>query len=185
MKVACLGDSITGGSSGGVLAAFPQRLETLLGPSHVVGNYGVAGNTISQIQTRWTSTVRSRGHTHLVLLGGLNDLRVGTAGATIYTTWSAIADEAKLDGLVVVAVTVLPWKNFLTQWTAARQTETEALNTSIRAWVSTTAVLVDGYALFGGADPTIMSASYDSGDNGHPNQAGADYLARLVLGAIT
>jgi len=42
IRVACVGDSITEGSG------YPFKLQTMLGSSYIVGNFGVRGSTVSQ-----------------------------------------------------------------------------------------------------------------------------------------
>lgn len=46
VRVACVGDSITQGSGAAKGMSYPSQLQTLLGESWVVGNFGVSGRTL-------------------------------------------------------------------------------------------------------------------------------------------
>ncbi len=46
VRVACIGDSITQGSGAGKGKSYPTQLQSLLGESWVVGNFGVSGRTL-------------------------------------------------------------------------------------------------------------------------------------------
>ena len=46
VRVACIGDSITQGSGAAKGKSYPAQLQALLGPSWVVGNFGVSGRTL-------------------------------------------------------------------------------------------------------------------------------------------
>jgi lysophospholipase L1-like esterase len=46
VKLACVGDSITQGFSDGPGRAYPDQLQSLLGPKWVVKNFGVSGRTL-------------------------------------------------------------------------------------------------------------------------------------------
>ena len=46
VRVACIGDSITQGSGAAKGKSYPAQLQALLGPSWLVGNFGVSGRTL-------------------------------------------------------------------------------------------------------------------------------------------
>jgi len=184
--VAWIGDSITFGF--GVTTPPPSKLQGQLSAVHVVGNYGTNGHLISNCQSTWTNHVKpalaatNAANKKLILLCSVNDLRAGTSAASIWTTYDAIITDALAAGVSVYPVTILPWKNDAS-WTAARQTETETLNTNIRNRASVTEI--EAYSNMGGADPAALATAYDQGDGLHPNQTGADYLAGLVKAVIS
>lgn len=181
-EVGWIGDSITQGIAGAEPGP-PLALNRLHQDWRVV-NYGVSGDTISQISTRWTSTVRPRAHRVLVIMGGVNDLIAGTSGATIYTTYSAILDAAKADGMKVVVLSILPFGNY-SGWGAPKETERLALNASLSAWCSSNgATYINAATTMQGASAALLSASYDSGDGLHPNAAGSAVLASLVSAVL-
>lgn len=46
VRVACIGDSITQGSGAAQGKSYPSQLQEILGPSWLVGNFGVSGRTL-------------------------------------------------------------------------------------------------------------------------------------------
>jgi lysophospholipase L1-like esterase len=179
-RVATLGDSIVYGYN--VTTGWVTALAALLGSPWRVENFGINSDVVANMLVRWRSQIRGIGFGYLVLAGGINDIRVGTSAATVWTSLKAIVDEAKADGLTVVLCTVTPFKNYSGQWTAGKQTELDSLNTTIRAYCSSQALrLVDSYvAMVDPGNAYTYLAAYDQGDNLHPNQAGNTALAALV-----
>ncbi len=193
LQVACLGDSLTALSPG-----FVDTLRTSLGGTDACGvavvNHGVGSETISQLRARWDANIEPGGYRALVLLGGINDIKVASAGGAnaIWPDFTAIYDEAFAAGMKVVASTVTPFGNHA-QWSATRQTELLGLNGLIANYVSQhpgEMALVDGYALMGTpGTPEDLLAAYDSGDGLHWTTAGhnafaaaAEVAVRAVLG---
>ena len=188
LQAACLGDSLTAAAPG-----FVDTLRSSLGASDACGvsvvNHGVGSETISQIRTRWDANVEPAGYRALVLLGGINDIKVASAGGAnaIWPEFTAIFDEALAAGLRVVASTVTPFGNHA-QWSSTRQTELLALNSLIANYVAQrpgVMALVDGYTLMGtpGA-PEDLLAAYDSGDGLHWTTAGHNAYAAAVETAL-
>ncbi len=177
--IAMLGDSITLGQ-GGVTTRIPPYVSALM--QRPVYNHGVGSDTAAQCATRWASNISGKGYSSLVVECGVNSLGAGLSAAAIYATLSGIWDAARAQGMTVRPMTICPWKN-AAGWTAGRQTETEALNTMIRDYGTTNSLaVIDCYAGLGGegGDPAVLLAIYNSGDNIHPNAAGAAALAGLV-----
>lgn len=182
--VACLGDSITAG--GIVNVPYPLTLARLLGSLWVCGNLGISGDTVSQMQTRYTNNIAGKGYDRLVFLGGVNDIKAGATAAATYTTASATLDAARTAGLKLVVVTVLPYSGYA-GWAAAQQTQLDSYNTSLRGYVSanpSTCVLWDGYAAMGGTPATALATAYNSGDGLHPNQVGTDFMATQIAAVM-
>lgn len=184
MIVQCLGDSITYTDPTRADIPYPHKLEMMLGAGHCVGNYGVGGYTVSQIATLWTSSVVGKGGNRLVYMGGINDVVVSTAAATIMTSIDAVVDAALAASWKVVLFTVLPFKNY-SGWTAGKQTILDSLNALILAKSATDLIIVDAYSDFeSSAGSDTMKAAYDVGDGLHPNQAGSNQLASLAYGGL-
>lgn len=145
---------------------------------------GVSGDTIVQIGTRWDSTVETGGYSHLVLQGGGNDIRVGGvgAGATALAEFVRIVDEALVAGMKVVCLTSPPFGGHA-QWTAARQTELDILNSGIRAKVLTDPRLrfIDCYAMYVHPNSYGWRSDYNSGDYLHPSEKGEYVLAEAIV----
>jgi lysophospholipase L1-like esterase len=177
--ILCLGDSIVFGSNS--TRPFPNTLGLNLG--FPVLNYGVAGLTTTQVLTQWTTgTLSAIPSDTVVVLCGINDCIAGTTEATIQSNLSTIYSQAAGAGAKVIAVTMLPWKGSV-NYTAGR--ETTRLN--INAWIRAQAA-ANGYSLVEAATAFDDGAgkligTYDSGDHLHPNAAGSDLLASLVLAA--
>lgn len=172
--IAFLGDSITAGSAGQI-APYPYATMALLPSGWAMQNFGVAGYTTAQTRTVWTNTVRAQAFPHLSLMVGVNDIRVGTTAAAVWTDLKAIVDEAVADGDIVHLGTVTPFNNYSGGWTAGKQTELESLNTTIAAYCNgTTIKCFDANAAV--RDPGTVSRllpTFDIGDNIHPNHWGA------------
>lgn len=187
-RVACLGDSITQGVY--LANPYPHRLGELLtlandGNAWEVVNMGAGGEQTPQILGRWRSDVLIHGFTHLVLLGGINDINFGGADAgTIYTNLLAIIREAEAAGLVVAVSTVWPFGDS-PLWNQSRQDRAAELNGLIRLAPAT---VVDGYRLMALPwDPTKLNPawSWQATDGIHPNLTGAEFFAGQVKGALT
>lgn len=179
--VACIGDSITSGNIY-TTRTYPQRLGDLWDAARVY-NSGVSGNVATQIAARYTSDIGPwAGYTHVVILGGVNDMAAGTAGATAFATLEAVADHAIAAGKVVVWVTILPWSTYSGS-SAPKQVETTAFNDLVRAKEGVTVLDLTASFSNGGLGASLLTA-YDVGDGLHPNDTGAAALAAAVYGAI-
>lgn len=204
-RIAVLGDSILLGSH----CNFPpgtkieQTANTNVAASTAVGNFGVGGYTTSQIYTKWTSAVKTRGYTHIVLLGCINDLAnaadnsgaQSTAEALCETKIGAIITEARADtsgtagGIEVAVATMTPWSTFSGS-SANRQTATQTFNAWVRTQASAHVHVVElaADATLGTGTLTVpgaLNAPMDSGDGGHPSQAGSDRIAALYVAGLS
>jgi lysophospholipase L1-like esterase len=192
VQVACLGDSLTEVGGTGTTTPYPSALNVLLGVGRWnVVNHGLSGDTVAQMRTRWTNSIRgAKAWRFLVFLGGVNDLRgAGTAAAT-FATASSIFDEARADGIIVVILTMTPWKAASSfAWTSGKQAQTEAYNALLLNYCTTYPSQTrcrDTYdALNDAVDPALLASAYDSGDGIHVKQAGADAIAAQAKLAIS
>jgi acyl-CoA thioesterase I len=85
IKVACVGDSITQGSGttayGGVANAFPAQLQRMLGDKYEVGNFGVSGATLLKRGDKpyWKESAFNRSKAYrpdvVILMLGTNDTK--------------------------------------------------------------------------------------------------------------
>jgi lysophospholipase L1-like esterase len=188
LQTACLGDSLTAASPG-----FVDTLRTNLSDDDACGvsivNHGVGSETISQLRARWDANIKNAGFRALVVLGGINDIKVASAGGAnaVWPDLAAIFDEALAAGLRVVACKVTPFGSHA-QWSGTRQTELLALNTLITNYVAAhpgVTALVDGYTLMGTpGTPEDLLAAYDSGDGLHWTTAGHTAFATAVETAL-
>lgn len=177
--VACIGDSITFGL--GITTPYPTTLQASLGAPWAVLNAGVSGDTTWQMQRRWGAGVRRQTQKYVVAFAGTNDLNAGQLAATAWNNLTRIVTQARTDGKTVLLVTTLP----RTPFSVAQNAERVKYNNLIRAYCAAGgAILVDADPSFDNGDGTTMKTSLAQGDGIHPNQAGADLLAALVLAAI-
>lgn len=178
-----IGDSIIFGN-GSMPMTPPVYLTQLSGRGVVAA--GVGGNTVAQCGARWTSTYKARGYQTLVWSCAVNDLAVGTNGATLATAAQVFLAEARAEGMKVIITQVTPWKNS-TGWSAATQTQTAAYNSSMSTWATNNGATYVSTASMGGqgGDPDLLLSTMESSaaDKIHTNALGASTLATLVNGA--
>lgn len=188
--IAALGDSLTDRRSGGggyldvVRAACPKT---------VIDNYGKGGDMVNQMRRRFEQEIlpqaRTRGYTHLVVYGGVNDLYSDqTAGRTnerIEADLTAIYRAARAEGLEIVAITVSPWGGFTRYFTPRRAETTRQLNRWILEQRSTglVDVVVDSYPLLSCGDPERLCPDYARPDGLHLTPQGQQILGQALLEA--
>lgn len=173
-----VGDSLTAGSGG--VTPWPNKLETVA-PSNVgFTSRAKGGATSAQILAQW----RLNKHVDRVfVLGGINDIAVGTSAATAFASLNTLYAEAQTAGVDVVAMSTLPFGN-AASWTAGRQTELESLNASVLADTDVDTA-IDLYTVMGEpGTPIDLAAAYDNGDGVHPNEAGTAEMSSAVATAL-
>lgn len=173
-----MGDSIVYGN-GSIPQTPPKKLGVLLGKA--ITNGGVGGNTTSQCATRWTSTYASAGFSSLIWSCGVNDVAGGISGATAAANAIAVLNDAKARGMRVTVTAIMPWKNSA-GWDTTKQSEGAAYNTLVQAWAASNSsnYVATSSLGGGGGDGLVLATAYDSGDQIHPNSAGALAFATLV-----
>jgi lysophospholipase L1-like esterase len=174
--VLCIGDSMTADPT------YPNRLQALLGAGFTVINIGEAGETAAQVKFRFVRQVVTAGDTeYVVILCGVNSVIADATAISIEADLQAMYTAAHSIGIKVIAVTILPFKNYV-GWTAPRQVVLDAVN----AWITGTAINVDyiydAYPAFESPADTL-SAAYDSGDGLHPNAGGYIILGNGIFAA--
>lgn len=186
-KICCLGDSITWGATTRTTHPYPLYLEMLLGAGYIVGNQAVSGYTMSQINTLYTSYVQGKGYNDVIILGGINDFRVGVLNATVYPIWKGIVDACLADGCRVIGFNCLQMKNYAGAWNTDNEAERQAFNAAVASYLTGRAncTFIDAASDFADSvDPYKIKAAYNVGDDLHPNQAGTQRLAALAQAAI-
>jgi lysophospholipase L1-like esterase len=193
-----LGDSITDGvhSTADANKRWPNRLAERLqaqrgGRKLAVLNAGISGNRILH-DTKGTNTLArldrdvlvQSGARYLIVLEGIND--IGYPG---YTTADEIIDghrqiveRAHAMGLKVYGATLTPFKAYLpgVYYSPGGETMRQAVNQWIRTSKVYDAVIDFDKAIRDPSDPTKIRATYDSGDNLHPNDAGYQAMADAI-----
>lgn len=177
-----IGDSITYGYAHDA-TPYPVRLATLLGVP--VANMGIGGETAANINTRLTNYGIPYPYKGVIIEECINDLIAGTAGATCWTATEAAADAARTAGFLVVLVTAIPCGNYV-GWNGAKETQRDAYNTSLRAYVTAhpgEAFLVDLDTVVSD-DGTTIRAADDYGDGLHLDASGMQALAQAIADVI-
>jgi len=173
LLIVCLGDSITS-------FGYPALVSARLGKNYRVSNEGFSGETSAQILGRWRFGLQETHPDVLVVLGGVNDLRIGTGfAAPAIANLSELFLEADQAGTRIVAVTVLPFKGDRS-WTPSLEREREAINRALldyRSQHSRTTCLDAAASMSGG--PKLLD-DLDSGDHLHLSELGNSRLAQLV-----
>ncbi len=195
--VAAIGDSLTDTRVGGgkYLAELQKRC-----PESRFDAYGVGGQQTLHMRWRFDSVLRqwhrvpSRrvAYTHVIVLGGVNDLSAGSFRrpriARTQANLSAMYARARKRGLEVVAVTLPPWGRLMGNYDK-RGAATRALNAWILSRVQAGQVdkAVDLHPLLSCGDPDELCPSHRRfpSDRVHWNRAGhkvvADALHRRVF----
>ena len=172
-----VGDSLTAGSGG--VTTWPAKLASSA-PTKTFSNVAVGGATSTQIAAQFRANIDGE---RLFVLGGINDIAIGTAASVAWTALGRVLFEAGLYGSRVVAMPTLPFGN-AASWSAPDQVQLELLEASIIASPDYD-VLVNWYDLMGqGGTPEDLAAIYDNGDGVHPNEAGTTFMAATMATAL-
>lgn len=184
-SIVALGDSITATTAGRADVGWTHQLDIDTGPTVSVGNNATGGWLLSSCQTEWTNSIDNDGADILLMWCGGNDIRAGTAAATVFTAWEAIVDDALAQGMTVVGMTFPPYGTY-SGWNAAQQTELDAINASILAKTGAGYIPLDMYTpLEDDVTADRLEVDYDSGDGLHPGSAGQPVISALVQAALS
>lgn len=197
--VVAIGDSITdgAGTTSGANKRWTNQLDSRIAADPSVASYGIVnagilGNRIlfdgigPRAIDRFARDVLEASNVKAaVILLGINDINIGPTVAGQDVTAQQVIDgltamvkAGQAAGKKVFLATIMPNKGFTRYpFTDAGEAKRQAVNTWIR--VNT---LADGFVDFDAivrnpADPTTINPAYNSGDNLHPNDAGAKAMA--------
>lgn len=179
-RIFCMGDSITN------FGYYETQLNSLIGNNWIVANYGVSGNTTTQMLARFQQQIINPGCVdYVIIMGGVNDLAASATATAIEANLQAMYNMAHNAGIKVIAMTVTPWKGSAS-WTIGKQIEQDALNAWILANPTNVDYVIDAYTQL--VDPDVANTllpAYDSGDHIHPNQTGLNVLGTHINSQIT
>lgn len=197
--VVAIGDSITdgAGTTTGANKRWTNQLDARLAAdpslaSYGVVNAGILGNRIlfdgigPKAIDRFTRDVLEATNVKAaVILLGINDINIGPT-----VTGQDVTAQQVIDGLTtmvkagqaagkkVFLATIMPNKGFTRYpFTEAGEAKRQAVNTWIRANSLANGVIDFDAIVRNPADPTTINPAYNSGDNLHPNDAGAKAMA--------
>ena len=196
--IVTLGDSITDGlnSTADANKRWPNRLAERLraqkgGRKVAVLNAGISGNRLLRDIQGTNALARldrdvlvQSGARYLIVLLGIND--IGYPGpvtaAEIIAGHRQLIERAQAMGFKVYGGTLTPFKAFLPgiYFTPDGEATRQAVNQWIRTSRAYDAVIDFDKAIRDPADPAVIRAAYDSGDNLHPNDAGYKAMADAV-----
>lgn len=115
-RIVCLGDSITYGFPFGSSASWVTMLAGVV--EGEVINQGINGNTTGDMLSRFERSVLRYEPTHLVLMGGINDVVCGESLDRISWNIRSMVEKARQAGIKVIlglptAVDYPPWEQLL------------------------------------------------------------------------
>ena len=191
--VVTFGDSITDGtrSTPDTNNRWPNHLTTRLrerGIEMGVLNTGIAAN---RVLGEWRGVnalarfardgLTQSGVTHVVVLEGINDLRIDPALTADDLIWGyrQLIARAHARGLRIYGATLLPCEGS-NRWTPELETKRQALNDWIRTSGAYDGVIDFDAAVRDPSEPTKLLPQYDSSDHLHPSDAGYQAMGDAV-----
>jgi lysophospholipase L1-like esterase len=178
IKVVCLGDSITWGFPHGLEYSWVRMLSDEL--SGEVINQGINGNTTSDMLDRFNRAVIKKNPTHVVIMGGINDVIWRESFDRITLNLQTMAEKARENDIKVIFGTP----------TAVDDPEPERLLKRLRGWIKEYATennlaVIDFAAAFFDSNGKIR-LEYLLADGGHPTREGYQALyAKIDLKVFT
>ncbi len=163
-KVVCLGDSITWGFPYGPPYSWVTRLNEILEGEFI--NEGINGNTTSDMLRRFNRSVLRHHPTHVVIMGGINDVFCQESYDRITLNLRTIIEKAQAEGIKVILGTP----------TGVDERWAEKLLTRIRTWIKDYGTqnnipVIDFAAAFFNRDGSVRTELLLA-DGGHPNKEG-------------
>jgi lysophospholipase L1-like esterase len=197
-----IGDSIVSGAR--VNTSFVDTNSTLDNPTVAMAynigysqrwtyqNVGIGGNTIANIQTRFTNDVLNLHPRYVVLEGGVNDLLGSVTTNNVLAPWSAILSACRDNGIIPVVIGILPFRENSSATTVMLQRR-DVINATLRILATT----YGGY--FVELDPILgkfwpggdagnlwsLQARYSDADHIHLSAEGQQRVAQAVVDVLT
>ena len=168
IKVVCLGDSITWGFPFGPEYSWVRMLNDVVAGEFI--NQGINGNTTTDMLQRFDRAVMRNNPTHVIIMGGINDVFCQESYDRITWNLQAIAEKAREAGIKVIMGTP----------TAVDDPQIERLLERIRRWIKdygqkNNIAVIDFAAAFlesGG----YVKAELLLPDGGHPTRKGYEAI---------
>jgi len=172
MRIVCLGDSITYGFPWGPSVSWVEMLREALGCEVI--NKGINGNTTGDMLNRFDRAVIKYNPTHLILMGGINDVIMAESFDRIVWNLHEMVDKAMNAGIKVILG--LP--------TAVDDEYWEKLILRIRQWICNYArekdiPVIDFAAAFYDPNGQLRSELLLA-DGGHPDISGYKEMFKQI-----
>jgi len=100
MRIVCLGDSITYGFPWGPSVSWVEMLREALGCEVI--NKGINGNTTGDMLNRFDRAVVKNNPTHLIMMGGINDVITGESFDRIVWNLREMTEKAREAGIKII-----------------------------------------------------------------------------------
>ncbi|MBT4110633.1 DUF218 domain-containing protein [Candidatus Woesearchaeota archaeon] len=172
-KIALLGDSITVGWG-------PQFIQSC-GNQPI--NYAVSGKWTPWMLTKLKSEILNKGYTHLIVLGGTNDISGGKSAPDVIANLEQIYFLARNNNIKVIAGTIPPYNK---QNSVEKNNVVKEINVWIRTQkeIGNIGGVVDFYQLLVSQEPCMNSNYASSCGNVHPNTAGYQAMSNKVFSEV-
>jgi lysophospholipase L1-like esterase len=164
LRIVCLGDSITYGWPWGPEVSWTTMLEKAIDAEII--NRGIPGNTTSQMLERFDKAVLKNNPTHLIIMGGINDIVWQESFDRIVWNLRTMAEKAAQHGIKVIFG--MP--------TVVDDEYIEKLTRRIRNWIKEYSdqqgiAVIDFHMAFYGNDGQILTEHLNA-DGAHPTKEG-------------
>ncbi|WP_445956424.1 GDSL-type esterase/lipase family protein [Yeosuana sp.] len=176
-KILCLGDSITFGYEIEVSQRWTNLLQENLNCN--VLNFGINGDTTSGMLARCERLLIEHHPTHLIILGGTNDLWFGLTDGFIISNIYAIIKQAKHNNVEVIIGIPTPSYN-LEELNFQNKNYSDTINNFRKSLINFCVYKDLNYIDFG----ANMKDYHFLDDGIHPNEAGQIVMNENALGIL-
>lgn len=171
-KIVCLGDSITYGFPFGPAFSWVQMLSEVIEAGII--NKGINGNTTTDMLERFDRAVLKNDPTHVLIMGGINDVLCRESFDRITWNLRLMAEKAEANDIKVILG--LP--------TAVDEPEFERLLVRIRQWIIQYAAqqnipIIDFARPFYDENNNVLTELLLA-DGGHPTIEGYQAMFRMI-----
>ena len=192
--ILCFGDSLTAGfqsptpeNPAGLQTPYGQFLQEWLGPSIEVRISGICGEVTGEMAMRFRRDVIAHRPSHLILLGGTNDLGWNAQPSDIMRNLLKMYESARAAGITPIPVTVPSVRVDVTgggadaaAWIGEHLDRRLALNGLIAQYAQSKGLVWIDLFTATAEDGTSQLAAEYSNDGLHLTTAGYRLLARLL-----
>jgi acyl-CoA thioesterase-1 len=172
LKIVCLGDSITYGFPFGPAYSWTEMLSRVIDGEII--NRGINGNTTTEMLQRFDRHVLKSNPTHVIIMGGINDVLLRESYDRIIWNFEAMIAKARENDIQVILGTP----------TAVDEPEFERLVERIRVWIKNYArensiKIIDFARAFYDSNGR-MRTELLLADGGHPTENGYRAMFEVI-----